>query len=250
MGVVYKARDRRLGRLIALKELPASLRDHPEAVKLFLREARAAASLNHRNIVTVHDAGEENGTYFITMELLEGMPLNKILAKRRLLGAKDVTRLGIQIAAGLAYAQAQRVIHRDIKTANLFFTRDRVIKIMDFGLAKTIEEVRKSSTLIGGTPYYMAPEQAVGGAVDHRADLYAFGVTLFQLVTGEVPFRDGDLTYHHQQTPAPDPREVEAGVPEPLARLVLGLLEKDPDARPQTAAEVGTLLQQMLAESG
>ncbi len=247
MGVVYKARDRRLGRLIALKELPPSLRDHPEAVKLFLREARAAASLNHRNIVTVHDAGEENGTYFISMELLEGMTLHQILARRGLLQAKDVARLGIQVAAGLAYAQEQRVVHRDIKTANLFFTRDRVVKIMDFGLAKTIEEVRKSSTLIGGTPFYMAPEQAVGGAVDHRADLYAFGVTLFQLVTGDVPFREGDLTFHHRETPPPDPREYEPGVPEPLARLILQLLQKRPEARPQSAAEVGALLQQILA---
>ncbi len=250
MGVVYKARDRRLGRMIALKELPASLRDHPEAVKLFLREARAAASLNHRNIVTVHDAGEEGGSYFISMELLEGLPLNKILARRGALQPRDVARLGVQVAAGLAYATSQRVIHRDIKTANLFFTRDRIVKIMDFGLAKTLEEVRKSSTLIGGTPYYMAPEQAVGGAVDQRADLYALGVTLFQLVTGELPFREGDLGYHHQHTPAPDPREIEAGVPESLARLILQLLEKEPAARPQTAADVGTRLQQILGELG
>jgi serine/threonine-protein kinase len=182
------------------------------------------------------------------MELLEGLPLNKILARRGRLLPKDAARLGVQIAAGLAYAQEQRVVHRDIKTANLFFTRDRVVKIMDFGLAKTIEEVRKSSTLIGGTPYYMAPEQAVGGAVDHRADLYALGVTLFQLVTGDVPFREGDLTWHHQNTPPPDPRELEAGVPEPMARLILQLLEKDPPDRPQSAAEVGGLLQQLLPQ--
>ena len=93
-------------------------------------------------------------------------------------------------------------MHRDIKTANLFFTRDRVVKIMDFGLAKTIEEVRRSSTMIGGTPYYMAPEQAAGEAVDHRTDLYAFGVTLFRLVTGALPFVEGDLAYHHRHTPA------------------------------------------------
>jgi serine/threonine protein kinase len=250
MGVVYKARDKRLGRFVALKQLPANLRDHPKAVQLFLREAQAAASLNHRNIVTLYDAASENGTFYITMELLEGLPLNAILKKRRLLHPRDVARLGIQICAGLSYAQSQRIVHRDIKTANLFFTRDKVVKIMDFGLAKTIEEVRKNSTVIGGTPYYMAPEQAAGEAVDHRADLYAFGVTLFEMSTGDLPFRDGDLAYHHRHTPAPDPRELQATLPAELAELILALLRKDPDERIQSAAEVSARLQQILAAAG
>jgi tetratricopeptide (TPR) repeat protein len=248
MGVVYKARDKRLGRFVALKQLPANLRDHPEAVKLFLREAQAAASLNHRNIVTLFDAASENGTYYITMELLEGLPLNAILKKRRTLHPRDVARLGIQICAGLAYAQSQRIVHRDIKTANLFFTRDKVVKIMDFGLAKTIEEVRKNSTVIGGTPYYMAPEQAAGEAVDHRVDLYALGVTLFELATGDLPFRDGDLAYHHRHTAPPDPRELQTSLPAALAELILELLRKDPNDRVQSAAEVGGRLQQILAQ--
>jgi tRNA A-37 threonylcarbamoyl transferase component Bud32 len=129
MGVVYKARDKRLGRIVALKRLPENLREHPRAVELFEREARAAASLNHVNIVTLFDAGEENGSYFITMELLEGRPLNDILERRGRLGARDVARLGIQIATGLQCAHEQRIVHRDIKTANLFFTRDQVVKI-------------------------------------------------------------------------------------------------------------------------
>jgi serine/threonine protein kinase len=246
MGVVYKARDKRLKRLVALKHLPENLRDHPEAVKLFLREAQAAAALNHRNIVTLFDAGEENGTYFITMELLKGMPLSQILARRQRLGPKDVARLGIQIGAGLHYAQKQRIVHRDIKTANLFFTSERVVKIMDFGLAKTIEEVRRSSTVIGGTPYFMAPEQAAGEAVDHRADLYALGVTLFHLVTGSVPFREGDLAYHHRHTPPPDPRERVRGIPDALAELILQLMAKDPADRPASGGEVATRLEAIL----
>jgi len=246
MGVVYKARDKRLKRLVALKHLPENLRDHPEAVKLFLREAQAAAALNHRNIVTLFDAGEENGTYFITMELLKGMPLSQILARRQRLGPKDVARLGIQIGAGLHYAQKQRIVHRDIKTANLFFTSERVVKIMDFGLAKTIEEVRRSSTVIGGTPYFMAPEQAAGEAVDHRADLYALGVTLFHLVTGSVPFREGDLAYHHRHTPPPDPRERVRGIPDALAELILQLMAKDPADRPASGGEVVARLEAIL----
>ena len=249
MGVVYRARDTRLGRFVALKQLPSNLRDHPEAVKLFLREAQAAAALNHRNIVTLFDAGEENGQYFISMELLEGLPLNEILSKRGLIHPRDAARLGIQICTGLAYAQSQRIVHRDIKTANLFFTRDRLVKIMDFGLAKTIEEVRKNSTVIGGTPYYMAPEQAAGEAVDHRADLYALGVTFFQLVTGDLPFRDGDLAYHHRHTPPPNPRELQAEIPDAMTQLILSLMQKSPDDRIQSAAEVGSILQTLLTET-
>jgi tetratricopeptide (TPR) repeat protein len=249
MGVVLKAKDRELGRMVALKRLPENLRDHPKAVALFRREAQAAAALNHRNIVTIFDAGEEAGSYFITMELLEGLPLNAILKKRGQLSAADVARLGIQIAAGLHYAHEQRIVHRDIKTANLFFTRDKTVKIMDFGLAKTLEEVRRNSTVIGGTPYFMAPEQAIGGELDHRADLYAFGVTLFHLATGGVPFRDGDLAYHHRHTPAPDPRERDATIPAALAELILQLLEKEPDARPSQAGEVGARLQALISQN-
>jgi tetratricopeptide (TPR) repeat protein len=251
MGVVYQARDRRLGRSVALKRLPDNLRENPTAVQLFLREARAAAALNHPNIVTVFDADqEEDGNYYITMEFLDGLPLDKILAKRGRLTARDGIRLATQIATGLQYAHEQRIVHRDIKTANLFFTRDRVVKIMDFGLAKMLEEVRRSATVIGGTPYYMAPEQASGENVDHRADLYAFGVTLYELLTGTVPFREGDVTWHHRNTPAPDPRAQVPDLPDALAELVLQLMEKEPDARPASAAEVGARLAEIARALG
>ncbi len=246
MGVVYKARDKRLGRVVALKRLPDNLREHPTAVELFEREARAAAALNHRNIVTIFDAGQENGTYFISMELLEGRALNDILTRRGKLSARDTARLGGQIAAGLHYAHERKIVHRDIKTANLFFTKDQLVKIMDFGIAKSLEEVRRSTTVVGGTPYYMAPEQARGQSVDHRADLYAFGVTLFQLVTGALPFSDGDIAYLHAHEPPPDPREVEASVPAELAALILRMMAKQPAERPAHAAEVGEALRGMI----
>jgi serine/threonine-protein kinase len=242
MGVVYKARDRRLGRVVALKRLPENLRDHPTAVQLFLREARAAAALNHPNIVTLFDADQEDGNYYITMELLEGFPFDAILKKRGRLTPLDVVRLGVQVAAGLQYAHEQRIVHRDIKTANLYFTKDRTVKIMDFGLAKMIEEVRRSTTVVGGTPYYMAPEQAVGEHVDHRADLYSFGVTLFEMLTGRVLFGKGDIVYHHRHSPPSDPRSHAEGIPDALAELVLRLLAKSPDDRYQTTAEVRSLL--------
>jgi len=245
MGVVFRARDKRLERDIALKRLPENLKDHPKVVDLFLREARASAALNHPNIVTIHDVDQEEGAFFITMELLAGIPLNKIVEKRGKLSSFDAALLGVQITAGLGYAHDQRIIHRDIKSANLFFTNDKVVKIMDFGLAKMVEEVRKATTVVGGTPYYMAPEQSAGSGVDHRADLYALGVTLFELVTGKVPFTDGDIPFHHRHTPAPDPREREPSVPEAMAVLILGLMAKEPDERIQTAGEVASQLQKI-----
>ncbi len=245
MGVVFKARDRRLGRLVALKQLPENLREHPTAIELFLREARAVAALNHPNIVTLYDADEENGKFFLTMELLEGQALNQILRHEERLSPHRCCQLGIQIAAGLHYAHEKRIVHRDVKTANLFWTRDKLLKIMDFGLSKMLEEVRKSTTVIGGTPYYVAPEQIEGQSVDRRADLYAFGITLFELATGSVPFREGDVLFHHRHTPAPDPRERSAGLPDALAELIRALLEKDPARRPQTAAQVGARLSEI-----
>jgi serine/threonine-protein kinase len=238
MGVVYKARDTRLGRVVALKRLPESLKEHPTAVRLFLREARAAAALNHPNVVTLFDAGEEAGAYYLTMEFLDGLPIDKILKSKGVLPPRAAAGLALQVAQGLEYAHGERIVHRDIKPSNLFFTRSRVAKIMDFGLAKMIEEVRRAATVIGGTPYYMAPEQAVGEAVDHRADLYAFGVTLFELVTGRVPFPSGDVTYHHRHTAPPDPREVRPGIPDALSELILALMEKAPGDRPATTGEV------------
>jgi serine/threonine-protein kinase len=149
----------------------------------------------------------------------------------------------MQVCSGLAYAHEKRIVHRDIKTANLFFTRSKTIKIMDFGLAKMVEEVRRAQTVIGGTPYYMAPEQSLGGDVDHRADLYALGVTFYELLTGKVPFADGDVAYHHRHTPAPDVRDTAAGVPDGMAELILELMAKDPAARPPDAAIVRERLQ-------
>jgi serine/threonine-protein kinase len=242
MGVVFRARDRRLGREVALKRLAESVKDHPLAVDLFRREARAAAALNHPNIVTLFDADEEDGRFFITMELLDGETLSALLRRYRRLGARDVVLLGRQVAAGLQYAHARRIVHRDIKPSNLFFTRDKLLKIMDFGLAKMIEEVRRQSTVVAGTPFYMAPELSSGGAVDTSVDMYSLGVSLFALLTGRVPFRDGDVIHHHRHTPPPDPRGLVEDLPETLAALVLELLAKRPEQRPD-AAQVGERLE-------
>jgi tetratricopeptide (TPR) repeat protein len=246
MGVVYRARDRHLGRIIALKLLPENLRNHPHALELFEREARSAAALNHANIVTVYDAAQEGSNYFISMEYLEGAGLDAVLNAWGPLETRDVAAFGVQVAAGLDYAQQNCLVHRDIKPSNLFLTRDRVVKIMDFGLAKMVEEVRRYSTVIGGTPIFMAPEQAVGGTVDHRTDLYSLGATFFNLVTDTIPFEGGDLAYHHAHTPPPDPRERVATIPGPMAELILQLMAKSPEDRCQSAREVEERLRRIL----
>jgi serine/threonine protein kinase len=243
MGLVYKARDRRLGRVVALKRMPENLRDHPGAVQLFLGEAQAAARMNHPNIVTLYDADQENGHFFITMELLEGLPLNLILKKRGRFGPRDTARLGLQVCAGLQFAHEKGIVHRDIKTANLFITHERVLKIMDFGLAKILEAVRdKGATLIAGTPFYMAPEQASGDVSDGRTDLYALGVTLFELSTGQLPYREGDVAEQHRHAALPDPAALVASYPRELADLIRCLMAKSPEDRPASAAVVAEAL--------
>jgi tetratricopeptide (TPR) repeat protein len=250
MGLVYKAHDRRLDRIVALKRMPETLREHEGALALFLGEAQAAARMNHPNIVTVYDADQENGRFFITMELLDGLPLNVLLDRRGRFGPRDTARLGLQACAGLQYAHAQGIVHRDIKTANLFVTRDKVLKIMDFGLAKILEAVRdRGATVIAGTPFYMAPEQAAGRVVDGRTDLYALGVTLFELSTGRLPFREGDVAAQHREAPRPDAAAERPGYPISLARLIQQLMAPSPDDRPASAAAVALRLRAVIEEA-
>ena len=250
MGVIYKARDRRLGRTVALKRMPDSLRDHPAAVQLFLGEAQAAARMNHPNIVTLYDADQMNGHFFITMELLEGLGLNVILKQRTRFGPRDTARLGVQVCAGLQFAHDQGIVHRDIKTSNLYVTRDKVLKIMDFGLAKILEAVRDNgSSVIAGTPFYMAPEQTAGNVSDGRTDLYALGVTLFELSTGRLPFKEGDVAEQHRNAAPPDPRSLIPDYPSDLAELILKLMAKRPEDRPNRADEVAAALVAIIKNS-
>ncbi|MFQ5697804.1 MAG: protein kinase [Myxococcota bacterium] len=238
MGVVYLARDAVLDREVAYKVLPEQLRGNPNALRNFLREAKAAAQLNHPHIVTVYDAGESEHGFYLAMEYVDGTTLKEVLQRRGPLAVGGLLYVLRQMADGLAYAHSRKVVHRDIKTANTMWTLSRQVKIMDFGLAKLMEEVRNATTLISGTPFYMSPEQTLGRNVDHRTDLYSLGVTLFELATGELPFRKGNVPYHHVHTRPPDPRTLRKDLPEPLAALIFRCLEKDPAARFSTAGEL------------
>jgi serine/threonine-protein kinase len=238
MGIVYKAQDSVLDRVVAFKVLPRGFKENPQALKNFLREAKHAAQLNHPNIVTVYDAGEQAGVTYIAMEYVDGSTLKEIVKQRGAIAPGGVVNVLAQMCEALAYAHEKKIVHRDVKTANAMWTRERKAKIMDFGLARALEEVRKETTMVSGTPYYMSPEQTLGRPVDHRTDIYSLGVTLFELLTGDLPFRDGNLPYHHVHTPPPDPRERSPRVPELLARIVLRCLQKDPAARYSSTREI------------
>jgi tetratricopeptide (TPR) repeat protein len=246
MGIVYKANDTVLDRTVALKVLPETLKENPQALKNFLREAKSAAQLNHPGIVTVYDAGEQDGVFYIAMEYVDGNTLKTIVKKKGKISPPGIVHVLAQMCEALAFAHEKKIVHRDIKTANTMWTSDRKAKIMDFGLAKAIEEVRNHTTVVSGTPYYMSPEQTLGKNVDHRTDIYSLGVTTFELATGTLPFCEGNLPYHHVHTPPPDPSGLVPDLPPVLVGIINRCLEKDPASRFQSAREILAELKQSL----
>lgn len=242
MGIVYKARDTVLGRTVAYKILGANLRDNETAVKYFLREARAAAALSHPNIVTIYDAGEQDGEYYMAMEYVEGTTLKSLIRSTGALPDSKVRYVLENCCRALDYAHTKGVIHRDITSGNVMTTRDRALKVMDFGLAKFLKEYQNNHTQQVGTPFYMSPEQIIGKDIDFRSDLYSLGCTIFECATGTVPFFKGDLSYHHIHTEPPRPRSINPGITEELEAIILCLLEKDPADRYQDAAEILSMM--------
>jgi len=255
MGVVYKAEDTKLGRLVALKFLPDELFQDRYAVERFRQEARAASSLNHPYICTIHDIDEHEGRQFIVMELLEGQTLKHRIAGRPM-EIEQVAKLGIQIAEALESTHAKGIVHRDIKPANIFVMDSKQAKVLDFGLAKllrpvselTLTEAFTEPQSAGGTLPYMAPEQLRGQEVDSRTDIYALGVVLYEMTTGQRPFRDelptqlSDAILHR---PPPPPRRSNLSLPPKLEDIILKCLEKDPENRYQSAREVAVDLRRL-----
>ena len=257
MGAVYLGRDSKIGRLVAIKTMALSQEfegdELAEARRRFFREAETAGRLQHPDIVTIYDAGEEQDLAWIAMEYLKGEDLQRHSQPNRLLPVPQVLRMVARVADALAYAHSQGVVHRDIKPANVMVElAGDVVKVTDFGIARITDASRTRTGMVLGTPSFMSPEQMAGLRVDGRSDLYSLGVMLFQLLTGKLPHRSESMaTLMHQiaNDPAPDVRTLRPELPETLADVVTLALEKRPEVRyadgRQMAADLRTVAQML-----
>lgn len=251
MGEVYLAVDSKLDRKVALKFLPAQMTSQPDARARFLQEARAASALNHPNVCTIYDIQEHDGQMFIVMEYVEGQTLRD---RKQPFTLKQVVEIGVQVADGLAAAHEKGIVHRDIKTENIMMRKDGIVQIMDFGLAKLHGSTRltkEGSTV--GTVGYMSPEQVQGLDADHRTDLFSLGVVLYELITGELPFKGVHETAMMYEIVHVDPQPITAVKPDfdpELDRIILDCLQKDPDERCQSAKEISRDLRRFKLDSG
>ncbi|MEU0599858.1 tetratricopeptide repeat protein [Streptomyces sp. NPDC006393] len=253
MGEVWRARDESLGRQVAVKCLKPLGPHHDQSFsrvlrERFRREARVAAALQHRGVTVVHDFGESDGVLYLVMELLDGRDLSRLLQdnEHRPLAVPDVLEIAEQVAAALAYTHQQGIVHRDLKPANIVRLADGTVKICDFGIARLGHDIGFTARLTGtgiamGTPHYMSPEQIGGSEVDRRSDLYSLGCVLYEIATGAPPFDLDDawaVLVGHRDTPPAPPRRHRADLPEYLERIILDLLAKLPEQRPQDADEL------------
>jgi len=250
MGVIYKALDRTIDRVVAIKLVHAHLSGDPSFAERFLREARAMGRLQHKNIVTIYAVEEERGTQFLVMEFCQGKNLRENIRKQTTLPARDVLNLAQQLASALAYAHTQGVIHRDIKPANVLVDPKGTAKLTDFGIAAALDEAALTSAgQVIGTPEYMSPEQARGGKVDGRSDLYSLGIVMYEMLTGRTPYAESSGTSILAKL-AYDRDELALQFPAQLPSLIQGvvrdLLRRNPDERIADADTLASQLHELL----
>ncbi|MBR4965426.1 MAG: Stk1 family PASTA domain-containing Ser/Thr kinase [Lachnospiraceae bacterium] len=240
MSDVYKAKCHKLNRFVAVKVLKQEFSENTEFVSKFRTEAQAAAGLMHPNIVNVYDVGEEGGIYYIVMELVEGITLKRYIEKKARLSVKEAVSIAIQISMGIEAAHNNGIIHRDIKPQNIIISKEGKVKVTDFGIAKAATSNTITSNVMGSV-HYTSPEQARGGFSDEKSDIYSMGITLFEMLTGRVPF-NGETTVaiaiKHIQEEMPSPRNYVPEIPISVEQIVLKCTQKSPDRRYQKMPEL------------
>ncbi len=240
MSDVYKAKDHKLNRFVAVKVLKQEFSENANFVSKFRIEAQAAAGLMHPNVVNVYDVGEEDGIYYIVMELVEGITLKKYIEKKARLSVKEAISIAIQISMGIEAAHNNHIIHRDIKPQNVIISKEGKVKVTDFGIAKAATSNTITSNVMGSV-HYTSPEQARGGYSDEKSDIYSLGITLFEMLTGRVPF-NGETTVaiaiKHIQEELPSPREFVSEIPVSVEQIVFKCCQKSPDRRYQSMGEL------------
>ncbi len=248
MSDVYKAKDHKLNRFVAVKVLKQEFSENANFVSKFRVEAQAAAGLMHPNIVNVYDVGEEQDIYYIVMELVEGITLKKYIEKKARLSVKEAISIAIQVSMGIESAHNNHIIHRDIKPQNIIISKEGKVKVTDFGIAKAATSNTITSNVMGSV-HYTSPEQARGGYSDEKSDIYSLGITMFEMLTGRVPF-NGETTVaiaiKHIQEELPSPRDYVPEIPISVEHIVCKCCQKSPDRRYQSMAELIVDLKQSL----
>jgi len=245
MGVVYKAKQLSMDRIVALKVLNERYSNNAEFVDRFIREARAAGKLNHPNVIHVHDISRANGRHYFSMEFIDGPSVRELLKKEKHLDVNKSLDITLQAAKALEFAHENRIVHRDIKPDNLMLTREGIVKIADLGIAKTFDDGGSSGAKdhrgVLGTPHYMAPEQAMGKAIDHRADIYSLGATFYHMVTGATPFTGStaqEILKAHVQTSLTPIQDLNKDVPDPVCFIIERMMAKLPEKRYQNMSRL------------
>lgn len=248
MSVIYKAMDRSLGRIVAIKILRPSLTQDPAFLGKFQQEARSVAKMAHPNIVTVHDVGSDGPTHYIVMEMVEGSDLKKVIKTQGALPYPKALNYAIKICDGLGYAHRSRLVHADVKPQNILINQDDVIKITDFGIAQaytdTVPQTR--AEVVWGSPHYFAPEQAKGEKPSPASDVYSIGIVMFEMFTGRLPFvgaSQRELAMAHIQAEIPRAIDVNPAVPEEISNIIAKVMSKRPNDRFNHADQLGHILQ-------